>query len=147
MAAGNTITVVGNITRDLELRFTASGKAVGSFGLAYNHRRFNKQTNDWDEDTSFFDVTVWGDMAENVAESVSKGTRVLVEGRLEQQTWEDKQGGGNRSKVVIIADEVAPSLRWATCTVSRVEKSGGGGGSQRGGGGGGRSAPNDEEPF
>jgi len=155
MAAGNTITVVGNITRDPELRFTASGKAVASFGLAHNHRRFNKQTNDWDEQTSFFDITVWGDMAENVAESIGKGARVIVEGRLEQQQWEDKKTGDNRSKVVIIADEVAPSLRWATCSISRVEKSDNGGssrgggsrGSSRGGDGDGRSAPNDEEPF
>jgi len=156
MAMDNTVTVVGNATRDPELRFTPSGQAVASFGLAVNRRWQNKQTQEWQEQTSFFDITCWAQMAENVAESVQKGTRMVVTGRLEQQTWETD--GKKQSKVVIVADEVGPSLRYATAGVTKNERRGdfesGGGG-----GGGGNSAPrsvpndapggysNDEEPF
>ncbi|MGZ4759606.1 MAG: single-stranded DNA-binding protein, partial [Acidimicrobiales bacterium] len=84
----NTVSVVGNATRDPELRFTPSGQAIATFGIAVNRSWRNKQTNEWDEAVSFFDVTCWAQMAENVAESVTKGTRVLVTGRLEQRSWE-----------------------------------------------------------
>lgn len=110
MAPGNNVTVVGNATRDPELRFTPSGQAVASFGLAVNRRWQNKATNDWEEAVSFFDVTCWAQMAENVAESIQKGTRVLVTGRLDQRSWETEQGD-KRSKVEIVADEIAePAL-------------------------------------
>ena len=134
MAADNTVTLVGNITRDPELRFTPSGQAVATFGLAVNRRWQNRQTNEWEEQTSFFDVKCWAQMAENVAESVSRGSRVVVSGRLEQRSWETDQGD-KRSKVEVVADEVAPSLRWATAQVSRNERRDGDGGGSGGGGG------------
>lgn len=113
MAFDNTVTVVGNMTRDPELRYTATGVPVADFGLAWNTK--NK---DGDESVSFFDVTCWRDLAEHVAESVGKGNRVVVYGRLDQNTWETKDGD-KRSKVRIVADEVAASLRWATANVER----------------------------
>ena len=138
MANGNTVTVVGNVTRDPELRFTSSGQALASFGLAVN-RRWQNRNNEWEESTSFFDVTCWAQMAENVAESVPKGARIIVTGRLDQRSWETQEGD-KRSKVEIIADEIGPSLRWATAQVvknERREGDGGGGGNYGGGGGGG----------
>lgn len=163
MAPGNTVNVVGNATRDPELRFTPSGQAVANFGLAVNRRWQNRQTSEWEEAVSFFDITCWGQLAENVAESIQKGTRVVVDGRLDQRSWETEQGD-KRSKVEIVADEVAPSLRWATASVTKNERRdggggdfGGGGSSSSGGGGGGGSRPpvpnepppgyDDEEPF
>lgn len=171
MANDNSVTLTGNITRDPELRFTPSGQAVATFGLAVNRRWQNRQTNEWEEQVSFFDVKCWAQMAENVSESVAKGTRVVVSGRLEQRSWETDQGD-KRSKVEVVADEIAPSLRWATTQVTRNERrdgdgggsGGGSGGTSRGGGprsndggrsastgapGGGSGASNDmdEEPF
>jgi single-strand DNA-binding protein len=159
MAPGNTVNVVGNATRDPELRFTPSGQAVANFGLAVNRRWQNRQTSEWEEAVSFFDITCWGQLAENVAESIQKGTRVVVDGRLDQRSWETEQGD-KRSKVEIVADEVAPSLRWATASVTKNERRDGGGGDFGGGGGGGGGGssrppvPNepppgydDEEPF
>jgi single-strand DNA-binding protein len=139
MAPGNSVTLVGNCTRDPELRFTSSGQAVATFGLAVNRRWQNRQTNEWEEQVSFFDVTCWQQMAENVAESVTKGSRVVVTGRLDQRSWET-QDGDKRSKVEVVADEIGPSLRYATAQVVRNERRDGfdGGGS---GGGGGNSAP------
>jgi single-strand DNA-binding protein len=134
MAADNTVTLVGNITRDPELRFTPSGQAVATFGLAVNRRWQNRQTSEWEEQTSFFDVKCWAQMAENVAESVTRGSRVVVSGRLEQRSWETDQGD-KRSKVEVVADEVAPSLRWATAQISRNERRDGDGGGSGGGGG------------
>jgi len=142
MAADNTVTLVGNITRDPEIRFTPSGQSVATFGLAVNRRWQNRQTNEWEEQVSFFDIKCWAQMAENASESVGKGTRVVVTGRLEQRSWET-ESGDKRSKVEVVADEIAPSLRWATATVTRNERregdaSGGGrGGSYNSGGGGG----------
>ena len=159
MAFDNTVTVVGNITRDPELRFTANGAAVASFGLAWNRRTTNRDGTPGDEQVSFFDVTCWRQLAENVSESLTKGTRVVVYGRLEQRSWETADGD-RRSKVEIIADEVAPSLKWSTAEITRNEfrgEGGGGSGSGSGGGGGGGGGtrpvgneppPNyDEEPF
>ncbi len=145
--ADNVVTVVGNVTRDPELRFTPGGQATASFGLAVNRKWQNRQTQEWEEATSFFDVVCWREMAENVSESVTRGSRVIVTGRLEQRTWEDKNGGGNRSKVEIVADEIGPSLRWATATIAKNEKRGPGASPAAGG----QSRPpaysNDEEPF
>jgi single-strand DNA-binding protein len=141
MANDNSVTLTGNITRDPELRFTPSGQAVATFGLAVNRRWQNRQTNEWEEQVSFFDVKCWAQMAENVSESLGRGTRVVVSGRLEQRSWET-DNGDKRSKVEVVADEIAPSLRWATAQVTKNERSsdGGGGGSYGGGGGGGRSS-------
>lgn len=122
MAVGNTVTIIGNVTRDPELRFTNSGMAVASFGVAINTGRRNPQTGQWEEgEPSFFDVSCFREMADNVAESLQKGTRVIVTGRLNQRTWQTDTGE-KRSKVEIIADEVGPSLRWATATVQRNER-------------------------
>ena len=145
--SGNSITIVGNITRDPELRFTPSGQANARLGVAVNRRWQDKGSGEWNEATSFFDVICWRELAENVSESLKRGTRVIVTGRLEQRTWE--QEGNKRSVVEIIADEVAPSLRWATAKVEKTERRSGGG-DQGGGGGGsgyGRSAPaGDQQP-
>ena len=107
----NTLTVVGNVGDDPELRFTNSGTALAKFSLAVYAGK--------DKDSSWFDVTVWGQLAENVAESVTKGQRVMVLGRLEQQRWETPQGD-KRSKVAIVADDVGPSLQWATAQVAKT---------------------------
>ena len=120
MAPGNTVTIVGNATREPELRFTASGQAVATFGVAVN-RRWQNRNNEWEESTSFFDVTCWAQLAENVAESVPKGGRVVVTGRLDQRSWETQEGD-KRSKVDIVADDVAPSLRWATAQITKNER-------------------------
>jgi single-strand DNA-binding protein len=139
----NSVTLVGNITRDPELRFTNTGQANVTFGLAVNRRWQNRQTQEWEEATSFFDVVCWREMAENVSETLSRGARVIVNGRLEQRSWET-QDGDKRSKVEVIADEIGPSLRWATAQVTKNERRGpgeysrGGSGSGSGGGGGGR---------
>lgn len=117
----NTTTIVGNLTRDPELRFTPSGQAVTSFGVAVNRRWQNKQTQEWEEATSFFDVTAWRELAENASESLSKGSRVIVTGRLDQQTWQD-QDGSNRSKVQIVADSIGPDLRWATAVITKTTR-------------------------
>ncbi|MCY3560217.1 MAG: single-stranded DNA-binding protein [bacterium] len=118
MALNNTVSIVGNVTRDPELRFTPSGAPVCTFGVAWNRRyeRGGEQV----EEVSFFDVTCWSSLAENVAESITKGTRVIVSGRLDQRSW-DTPEGERRSKVGIVADEVAPSLRWAAAQVTRNE--------------------------
>ncbi len=126
MAAGNSITVIGNVTREPELRFTPSGQANVKFGLAVNRRWQDRTSGEWQEATSFFDVVCWAQMAENVAESLPKGSRAIVTGRLEQRSYEDRDGN-KRSAVEIIADEVGPSLRWASAEISRNERRGGDG--------------------
>ncbi|MGO9341447.1 MAG: single-stranded DNA-binding protein [Acidimicrobiales bacterium] len=124
--AGNAVVLVGNVTRDPELRFTPSGQATATFGLAVNRRWQNRQTQEWEEATSFFDVVCWRDMAENAAESLSKGSRIIVSGRLEQRSWETSDGD-RRSKVEVVADEIGPSLRWATAQITKNERRGPGG--------------------
>lgn len=123
MSNGNTITVIGNVTRELELRFTPSGQPTASFGVAVNRRWQNRQTQEWEEATSFFDVVCWRELAENASSSLHKGTRVIVTGRLEQRSWETQEGE-KRSKVEIVADEVGPSLRWASAQVEKNERRG-----------------------
>jgi len=120
MGFDNTVTIVGNVTRDPELRFAHSGTAIAQFGLAWNRRR-----HDQDDDVSFFDVTCFRQLAENVSESIRKGSRVIVYGTLQQRSWQNDQGD-RRSKVEILADDVAPSLRFATAEVTRNERPGGG---------------------
>ena len=137
----STVTVVGNLTRDPEIRYTTGGAAKASFGMAVSRRWQNRQSQEWEEQTSFFNVVCWREMAENVSESLGKGSRVVVTGRLEQRSWET-ENGDKRSVVEIVADEVGPSLRWATAQVTRNERRGGGdfGGAGSGGGGCGGSA-------
>ena len=141
--SGNTVTLVGNITRDPELRFTPSGQATATFGLAVN-RRWQDRQGEWQEATSFFDIVCWREMAENAAESLTKGARVLVSGRLEQRSWESQEGE-KRSKIEVVADEIGPSLRWATAAITRNERKApgeGAGGGAPGGGYSSRPAPN-----
>jgi single-strand DNA-binding protein len=139
--ADNSVTLVGNVTRDPELRYTAGGAAKAVFGLAVNRRWQNRTTQEWEEQVSFFNVVAWREMAENVAESIAKGSRVVVTGRLEQRSWET-ENGEKRSVIEVNADDIGPSLRWATAQIARNERKGGGdfggGGGQSGGGG---SAP------
>ena len=152
--ADNTVTVIGNVTRDPELRFTPSGQAIASFGLAVNRRWQNRQTQEWEEQVSFFDITCWAQLGQNVADTLVKGSRAIVTGRLEQRSWETDQGD-KRSKVEIIADEVGPSLRWATADITRNERREGGDAPAGGGGGSSRPVANPapagydpaEEPF
>jgi single-strand DNA-binding protein len=125
MTASNDVTIIGNITRDPELRFLTSGTALTNLGVACN-RRYQKN-NEWVEETSFFDCVVWRDQAENVAESLTKGDRVIISGRLEQRTWETDDGQ-KRSKVEIVVDEIGPSLRWALATPARQPSKGNGNG-------------------
>lgn len=158
--ADSNVTLIGNITRDPELRYTTGGRGVASFGLACNRRY--QVNGEWQEQVSFFNVVAWGTLGENVAASLTKGTRVIVTGRLEQRSW-DTQDGEKRSVVEVVADEVGPGLRWAQVQVERNERSsdggaggysaggGGGAGGAGGGAGGGGRQPDpiygDEEPF
>lgn len=155
----NSVTLIGNVTRDPEVRYTPNGAAVAEFGLAVNRRWQNRQTQEWEEQVSFFDCKVWQDQAEHVADSIKKGHRVIVSGRLEQRSWET-DNGEKRSKIEVVCDEVAPSLKWATAAITRIQKDGQGGGGNRGGGsrqssgssgGGGRQQAaafdDSEEPF
>src|ERR671914_2683598 len=131
MASENTVTLVGNITDDPELRFTPSGLPVANFTVAVN-RRVPKDGGWEDKLEGFFRCSCWRDMAENVAESLTKGSRVMVVGRLQQRSWED-QDGNKRSVVEVLVDEVGPSLRWATASVQKSTRSGGGQGGDWGG--------------
>jgi len=117
----DTLTATGNLTRDPQLRFTTSGQATVGFGLAINRRWQNRVSGEREETTTFVDVVAWGSLAENIAQSLSKGDRVVVSGRLEQRSWETDTGE-RRTKIEIVADEIGPSLRWATATVTRNER-------------------------
>jgi single-strand DNA-binding protein len=132
MSNGNHVSIVGNLTRDPELRFTPTGQATAGFGVAVNRRWQNRQTQEWEEATSFFDVVCWREMAENVSETLTRGARVMVAGRLEQRSWETQEGD-KRSKVEVVADEIGPSLRWATAQITKNERRGPGDGPPRGG--------------
>ena len=158
--ADNEITIIGNLTREPEIRFTTSGTATCSFGVAQNRRYM--QNNEWvDAPTNFFNVTVWGQYGENVAASLAKGDRVIIKGRLDFRKYTNKDGVEVTTHD-IVADEVAPSLRYATAAMTRIQRDGGEGGG-RGGQGGGRGGQGgggsfgggrpadpvygDEEPF
>ena len=119
----NSITISGNITRDPEMRYTPSGVSKVTFGVAVNRSWRNQQSQEWEEQTSFFNVVAWRQLAENVGASLAKGSRVIVSGRLEQRSWETDQGE-KRSVVEVVADEIGPSLRWATAQVTRNERRG-----------------------
>src|SRR5690554_707682 len=132
MAGETVITVVGNLTADPELRFTPSGAAVASFTVASTPRTFDRQSNEWkDGETLFMRCSVWREAAENVAESLTKGTRVVVQGRLVQRSYETREGE-KRTVFEMQVDEIGPSLRYATAKVNRNQRSG----SNNGGGGG-----------
>ena len=124
MAMGQ-VTIVGNLTDDPELRYTPNGAAVAKFRVAVN-RRYKDQSGEWkDGDTSYFTVNAWRTLAENVAESLTRGANVIVVGRLQQRSWET-QDGEKRTVIEIEADEIGPSLRWATAKVEKQGRSGGG---------------------
>jgi len=139
MAGETTITVIGNLTNDPELRFTPSGSAVANFTIASTPRTFDRQSNEWkDGETLFLRASVWREAAENVAESLTKGMRVIVNGRLKSRSYETKEGE-KRTVIELEVDEIGPSLRYANAKVNRTQRSGGGGagnGAQGGFGGG-----------
>ena len=136
MAGETIITVVGNLTADPELRFTPSGAAVANFTVAATPRTFDRQSGEWkDGDAMFLNCAVWRQAAENVAESLQKGMRVVVQGRLKQRSYETREGE-KRTVVELDVEEVGPSLKYATAKVARVQRSGGGGGYGSQGGGG-----------
>jgi single-strand DNA-binding protein len=143
MAGDTQITVIGNLTGDPELRFIQSGAAVVNFTVASTPRTFDRQSNEWkDGDTLFMRCSLWREAAENAAESLTKGMRVVVVGRLVSRSWE--ANGEKRTVMELQVDEVGPSLRYSTAKVTRTQRagSGGGGGFSGGGGGGGyASAP------
>jgi single-strand DNA-binding protein len=154
MAAGDTqITIVGNLVEDPNLRFTPSGQAVASFRVASTPRYMDRQTNEWkDGESLFLTCNVWRQAAENVAESLQRGMRVIVQGRLKQRSYETREGE-KRTVYEIEADEVGPSLRNATAKVVKTQRQGGGygggpaGGGQGGGGFGGGGAGQAEDPW
>jgi single-strand DNA-binding protein len=121
MSSTTTTTISGNLTRDPEIRYTRDGQATTSLGVAVNRRWQNRDSKEWEEATSFFDVVCWRELAENTALSLTKGTRVVVTGRLEQRSWETEEGD-RRFKVEIVADEIGASLRFATADVHKVER-------------------------
>ncbi len=142
MSTENAITVIGNLTADPELRYTQSGVAVTNCRVAVNRRMRNSQTNEWEDKLDgYFTVNIWRDHAENVAESLKKGDRILVMGRLISRSYDDRDG---QTKWVteIEADEVCPSLRWARAEINRVGRSSGGGRPSGGSG----PAPMAQEP-
>jgi single-strand DNA-binding protein len=141
MAGETTITVVGNLVDDPELRFTPSGAAVANFRIASTPRTFDRQTNEWkDGDALFLSCSVWRQAAENVAESLVKGMRVVVNGRLKSRQYETREGE-KRTVFEIEVEEVGPSLKYATAKVTRTTRQGGGGGYSGGGQGGGQEDP------
>ena len=157
MAGETVITVVGNLTADPELRFTPSGAAVANFTVASTPRNFDRQSGEWkDGEALFMRCNVWRQAAENVAETLTRGMRVMVSGRLKQRSYETREGE-KRTVVELEVDEVGPSLKYATAKVNRVSRSsgdggfggggggfGGGSGGGGGGGGGGSNAPSDD---
>lgn len=156
MAGDTILTVIGNLTADPELRFTPSGAAVANFTVASTPRMFDRQTNEWkDGEALFMRCSIWRDAAENVAESLTKGARVIVSGRLKQRSYETREGE-KRTVVELEVEEVGPSLKYATAKVNRASRGGGGGGGggnsgssgggggSRGGSSGGGAAANDD---
>jgi single-strand DNA-binding protein len=148
--AGDTvITVVGNLTADPELRFTPSGAAVANFTVASTPRTFDKNSNEWkDGEALFLRCSVWRQAAENVAESLQRGTAVIVQGRLKQRSYETKEGE-KRTVYELDVDEVGPSLKWATAKVTKASRGGGGGGygGSAGGGSAGGSSSAADDPW
>lgn len=158
MAGETTITVIGNLVADPELRFTPSGSAVANFTIASTPRNFNRQTNEWEDgETLFLRAAVWREAAENVAESLTKGMRVIVTGRLKSRSYETKEGE-KRTVIDLEVDEIGPSLKSATAKVARAQRGNGGGQASAGatsgswggngtGGNGWGNGPDSEPPF
>lgn len=129
MAGETTITVIGNLTNDPELRFTPSGSAVANFTIASTPRTFDRQSNEWkDGETLFLRASVWREAAENVAESLTKGMRVIVSGRLKSRSYDDKKSGEKLTVIELEVDEIGPSLKYANAKVNRTQRSGSNGG-------------------
>ncbi|MEH3131010.1 single-stranded DNA-binding protein [Mycolicibacterium sp. 22603] len=148
MAGDTVITVIGNLTADPELRFTPSGAAVANFTVASTPRTFDRQTNEWkDGEALFLRCNIWREAAENVAESLTRGSRVIVSGRLKQRSFETREGE-KRTVVELEVDEIGPSLRYATAKVNKASRGGGGGGGFGGGNSGGapRGGGSDQQP-
>ncbi|MFD8243946.1 single-stranded DNA-binding protein [Nocardia sp. NPDC059691] len=158
MAGDTVITVIGNLTADPELRFTPAGQAVANFTVASTPRVFDRNSNEWkDGEALFLRCNIWREAAENVAESLTRGSRVIVSGRLKQRSYETREGE-KRTVVELEVDEVGPSLRYATAKVNKTSRgsggggfgsggSGGGGGYASSGGGGGRSGGAEDDPW
>jgi single-strand DNA-binding protein len=147
MAGETVITIVGNLVDDPELRFTPSGAAVANFRIASTPRIYDRQSGEWrDGDTLFLSCSVWRQAAENVAESLQKGMRAIVQGRLKSRQYETREGE-KRTVFEIDVDEVGPSLRSATAKVAKTTRSGAGGGWQGGGGGGASSGSGGNDPW
>ncbi len=150
MAGDTVITIIGNLTADPELRFTPSGAAVANFTVASTPRMFDRQSNEWkDGETLFMRCSVWRDAAENVAESLQRGMRVIVSGRLKSRSYETKEGE-KRTVIEMDVDEIGPSLRSATAKVNKTQRGGGGGGfggGQQGGGGWSGGQQGGEDPW
>jgi single-strand DNA-binding protein len=151
MAGDTVITIIGNLTADPELRFTPSGAAVANFTVASTPRTFDRQSNEWkDGETLFMRCSVWRDAAENVAESLQRGMRVIVAGRLKSRSYETKEGE-KRTVVEMDVDEIGPSLRSATAKVNKTQRGGGGGGGfgggQQQGGGGWSGGSQSDDPW
>ncbi|MFV0458250.1 MAG: single-stranded DNA-binding protein [Actinomycetales bacterium] len=154
MAGDTVITVIGNLTADPELRFTPAGAAVANFTVASTPRIFDRNTNEWkDQEALFLRCSIWREAAENVAESLTKGARVIVQGRLKQRSFETKEGE-RRTVIELEVDEIGPSLRYATARVNKTSRGGGGGwgggsgGGQSGGGwGGSGGGQNADDPW
>ena len=150
MAGETPITLIGNLTADPELRFTPNGAAVANFTVASTPRTFDRQTNEWkDGDAMFLNCSVWRQYAENVAESLTKGMRVIVSGRLKSRSYETREGE-KRTVFEVDVDEVGPALRYATAKVTRTQGGGGGGGSwqgNQGGGGGNQGGGQQSDPW
>jgi len=136
MAGETVITVVGNLTSDPELRYTQNGLAVANFTIASTPRTFDRQANEWkDGDALFLRASVWREFAEHVAGSLTKGSRVIAQGRLRQRSYQDREGN-QRTSIELEVDEIGPSLRYATAQITRASGGSGGGGGAAGGGGG-----------
>ncbi|WP_176737336.1 single-stranded DNA-binding protein [Micromonospora citrea] len=147
MAGDTTITVIGNLTDDPELRFTPSGAAVAKFRVASTPRFMDKASGEWkDGEPLFLSCTVWRQAAEHVAESLQRGARVIVSGRLRQRSYETREGE-KRTVIELEVDEIGPSLRYATAKVQKMSRSGGGGGGFGGGGGQGGGGGNFDDPW
>lgn len=146
MAGETTITVIGNLTSDPELRFTPSGSAVANFTVASTPRTFDKNSNSWvDGETLFLRAAIWKEAAENVAESLTKGMRVIVTGRLKSRSYEDKKTQEKRTVIELEVDEIGPSLKYANAKVNRTQRSGNGQGN--GGLGGNSQSSTQEDPW
>lgn len=149
MAGDTIITIIGNLTAEPELRFTPSGAAVANFTIASTPRQFDRQSNEWkDGETLFLRCSLWREAAENVAESLSKGTRVVVTGRLVSRSYETKEGE-KRTSMELQVDEIGPSLRYATAKVVKAQRSGGSdfGGNRGGFGGQQQQSSQDADPW